>query len=69
MASIKLHKKGPSHTDIAMLKLEKRIEYFTGTGVVPICLPQPPYTTAAVRDVWVSGYNFHFHRNVPLEKK
>jgi len=36
---------------------------------MPICLPQSPFDKDEDMDVWISGYNFYFHRKVPASKK
>ena len=38
-------------------------------NLMPICLPQSPYEKDEDTDVWIDGYNFFFHRKVPVSKK
>ena len=62
-----IHGKNFTHSDIALLKIDGKFDY--NTGVMPICLPQPPYDKDEEMDVWIPGYNFHFHRKVPKSEK
>eukprot|EP00091_Calanus_sinicus_P005145 TRINITY_DN15533_c0_g1_i1.p1 TRINITY_DN15533_c0_g1~~TRINITY_DN15533_c0_g1_i1.p1 ORF type:complete len:150 (-),score=22.45 TRINITY_DN15533_c0_g1_i1:182-631(-) len=56
-----------SHSDVALLELKEKLDYTS--GIMPICLPQPPFDKDEDMDVWISGYNFHFHRKVPKSQK
>ena len=62
-----VHGKNFTYSDIALLNLEQEIDY--NMGIMPICLPQSPFDKDEDMDVWISGYNFYFHRKVPASKK
>ena len=67
VGKILIHQKNFTYSDIALLELDKKLDY--NMGIMPICLPQPPYDKDEETDVWIDGYNFFFHRKVPASKK
>lgn len=67
VSRILLRTRNYTHSDIALLKLAKKLNY--NTGIMPICLPQAGYDDDEDMDVYISGYNFHFHRKVPDSKR
>ena len=55
--------------NIILLRLEERLDYSKGQGLMPICLPQTPYKSNKEMKVWISGYSFHSKRNVADSSK
>ena len=64
--TIELISKNVTLSDIALLKLENKLDY---TQVMPICLPHSSFLKEEEANVWISGYNFHFNRKIPTSKK
>lgn len=70
VAEIHPHSQNFHYSDIALLKLERKLDY--GTGIMPICLPEPQEEVGDIdanKEVYISGYNFHFHRKVDRDDR
>jgi len=63
----KLHARNLTHSDIVLLKLQQPLDF--REGVMPICLPQDDFKEDDNLDVYISGFNFHFHNRVKPEEK
>ena len=70
MAMIHVHRLNFTYSDIALMKLEKKLDY--SQGIMPICLPEEVDYRNFIdqnTEVYISGYNFHFHRKVPFTER
>ena len=57
-----LPRKSIIYSDVALLKLENKIDYKGVLHVMPVCLPQPMFDNDSDIEAWTMGYNFYYNR-------
>jgi len=67
ITKVSLHYDNFTFSDLALLRLQETLDF--QDGVMPICLPQDDFDEDESLDVYISGFNFHFHHRVPEEEK